>query len=120
MKYKPITPAMHGLGDYAFAIALLTVPALLNANKKTVQLYRLIALEVLLYGTLSKHRFAIKPLIPLHIHRNIDIGNVVGMALLNSYSKIRNNKQVFSFNLTMLGTALVNVCFTDWKRKCIE
>jgi hypothetical protein len=117
MKYKLITPAMHGLGDYAFAIALLTVPRLLNVNKKTVQLYRLIALEVLLYGTLSKYRFAVKPLIPLSIHRNIDIGNVAGMVLMNTCRRIRSNKQVLLFHMGMVGMALINVCFTDWKKE---
>jgi hypothetical protein len=119
MKNKPITPAIHGLGDYAFAIALLTMPGSLTANRKTAQLYRLIALEVLLYGALTKHRFALKPLISLNTHRNIDVGNLAGMALLNAVPGIRKNKQLLSFHLVMLGLGLANVLFTDWKSKRI-
>ena len=116
---KPISPANHGLLDYAFGLALLSVPALLGAEKKTVRLYGLIALEVFLYGALTKHKFAIKHLIPLKTHFGIDVINLATMALLSKKDDVKNHKNTLRFNLAMLGIGLTNVLLTDWKDKRI-
>ena len=113
-KTKPISPDLHGLADYAFALASATVPTVLGTEKKTIKLYQMIALQVFLYGAFSEHQFAIKRLIPLDIHRKIDLVNLAGIALLSANKKIRNDKNTLAFNLALLGVGLVNVWLTDW------
>jgi hypothetical protein len=115
--YKPISIDQHGLVDYAFGFASATVPSLLGADKKTIRLYQMIAMQVFLYGALSKHRFALKPLITPDVHLKIDLVNLTGIALLSSYRKIRKDKKMLSFNLALLGIGLVNVLLTDWSGK---
>ena len=116
---KPLSPANHGLLDYAVGLAMLSVPVLLGAEKKIVRLYGLLALEIFLYGALTKHKFALKPLIPLKTHYGIDLVNIATMALLSKKDGIKNHKSTFRFNLAMLGIGLANVLLTDWKNKRI-
>ncbi|MEJ7557950.1 MAG: hypothetical protein WKF66_06545 [Pedobacter sp.] len=115
--YKPISIDQHGLLDYAFGIAAATVPTLIGADKKVIRLYQGVAVQVLLYGALSKHRYALKPLIPSNIHLAIDIANLTGIALLSGYRKIRKDKNSLSFNLALLGIGLANVVLTNWTGK---
>jgi hypothetical protein len=117
MKRKPISPGVHSLTDYAFGIALMTVPALLNADKKTVLIYRALAMQILLYGGLTKQPYAIKPIIPLSLHRKIDIGNLAGLALLTGLAGIHKRKGVLGFHLGMTTLGLLNVVFTNWKNR---
>jgi hypothetical protein len=114
---KPISLDQHGLADYAFALASATVPTLIGANKKAITLYQMIAIQVFLYGTLSKHKFALKPLISPETHRKIDIINLAGIALLSGYKKIRKDKKALPFNLALLGIGIANVLLTDWSGK---
>jgi len=116
MNKKLMSPTGHAVGDYIFALATLTVPSLLGASKKNVQLYRLLALEVFLYGSLSKHRLALKPLIPPKTHLSIDLINLLGVAFLSRCEQIKMDKKMLYFNLTLLGVGLVNVLLTDWNK----
>jgi hypothetical protein len=115
--FKPLTPDMHGLADYAFAVAAATVPTLLDADKKVIRIYQIVAGGVFLYGGLSKHRYALKPVIPMDAHRKIDLANLTGIALLSSYKKIRKDNKSLAFNLALLGIGIVNVMLTDWNNK---
>ncbi|QPH40836.1 hypothetical protein [Pedobacter endophyticus] len=117
MKTKPMSPSAHGIADYAFGLASLTVPALLGANKNTTRLYQAIGVEVLLYGALTDYRFALKRLLPLHMHRNIDVLNLAGIALLSACEQIKSDKRIFRFNLALLSVGLVSVLLTDWSNK---
>jgi hypothetical protein len=115
--YKPISIDQHNLVDYAFAVASATVPTLIGADKKAVRLYQMIALQVFLYGALTEHRYALKPLISPETHRKIDLVNLTGIALLCGYRKVRKDKKLLSFNLALLGIGLVSVLLTDWSGK---
>ncbi|MEJ2880997.1 hypothetical protein [Pedobacter sp. GR22-6] len=117
MKLKPITPAAHGLVDYAFAIALFAVPRLIGCNKKTVQLYRGLALEIFLYSALSRHPVAIFPRIPMKLHKVVDIANLSGLSLLTAYPGIRRKPRAISFNLSMVVAGLATVMLTQWTKK---
>ena len=117
MGYKPISMDQHGLVDYASGLASAVVPTLIGANKKTIRLYQMIAVQMFLYGALSKHRYALKPLIPSKTHLAIDIVNLTGIAMLSCYKKIRKDKNSLTFNLALLGVGLANVLLTDWKGK---
>lgn len=91
LEQPPITPAMHGLVDYLFAAALFGVPSLVGCNKKTVQLYRGLALEVFLYGAMTRQPLALLPMIPMKVHKLIDVANLSGLSLLTGYRGIRKN-----------------------------
>ena len=115
MNIRKISPAIHGVADYGFALLSLTVPTLLGASKKTKKLYVLIALEVFLYGALTKHKYAIKGLISPNLHNKIDLSNLIGLALLSANKQIRRDKNIFVFNLALVALGLANVLVTDWK-----
>jgi hypothetical protein len=117
MKRKPISPAIHGLVDYGFALALATVPGLIGCNKKTVALYRGIALEVFLYGAATKHPLALIPMIPMKVHKIIDIANLSSLTLFTGYKGVRRNPRAKAFNMGMVALGLTSVLLTQWRRK---
>jgi hypothetical protein len=117
MRRKPISPEVHSLIDYAFGIALMTVPALLTADKKTVLLYCAMAMQILLYGGLTKQPYTLKPIIPLASHRKIDIGNLAGLSLLTGLPGIHKRKGLLGFHIGMTALGLLNVVFTNWKNR---
>jgi Ca2+/H+ antiporter len=117
MKLKPITPAMHGLVDYAFAAALLTVPSLIGCNRKTVGLYSGVAIEVFLYGAMTKQPAALWPLIPMKAHKLIDVANLSGLSLLTGYKGIRRKSNAVVFNIGMVALGLATVLLTQWRKR---
>jgi hypothetical protein len=114
MNTKPISPKIHGLIDYAFALALLVVPELIGSQKKTRLLYKIIAGEVFLYSALSKHPYALKPLIPFRIHKKIDMVNLSGLALLGAYKGIHKHKPTLLFHAGMTVLGITTVLLTNW------
>jgi len=117
MKRKPITPAIHGLVDYAFAAALFAVPGLMGCNKKTVQLYRGLALEVFMYGALTRQPLGVLPMIPMKVHKLIDVANLSGLSVLTGYKGIRKNPKAVGFNLGMVALGITTVLLTQWPKK---
>lgn len=65
MNNKPISPALHGLLDYALMGSLLTVPTALKLPGDVKKLYTLEALVLLGYVRVTDQPLALKPLIPL-------------------------------------------------------
>ncbi|WP_256003504.1 hypothetical protein [Pedobacter deserti] len=116
MNSRPISKTAHGLIDYAFAAALFSVPKAIGCKPKTVNLYRGIAAEVFLYGAMSKHKLAPLPLIPMKVHKVIDIVNLSMLSLLTSYKGIRKNPKAVCFNLTMVAMGITAVLLTRWKK----
>lgn len=106
---------MHGLVDYAFALALLTVPKIIGCNRKTVGMYREIATEVILYTAFTKQPVALFPLIPMKIHKNIDIANLSILGLLTMYKGIRRSSKSIAFNCGMVAMGATTVLLTQWK-----
>ncbi len=117
MNSKPISKTTHGLIDYVFAAALFSVPKLIGCNPKTVKLYRGIALEVVLYSALSKDKLAPLPLVPMKVHKVIDIVNLGTLGLLSTYKGIRKRPKAIAFNLGMLAMGVTTVLLTRWKGK---
>jgi len=116
MKSKPITAGLHNLTDYAFGITLMTVPNLIGANADAIKIYRILAIEIFLYSAFTKQPYAIKPLIPMHVHRKIDIGNLTMLGLLHFYREINRDKRTSLFNIGMIALGMTTVLLTDWTR----
>ncbi|RZJ17558.1 MAG: hypothetical protein EON51_17760 [Acinetobacter sp.] len=114
MKNKPITAGLHSLTDYAFGVALMTVPKLIGADERAVKLYRALALEIFLYSLFTKQPYAIKALIAMTIHRKIDIGNLSILGLLHFYRKINKDRRITIFNVSMMAAGIATVLLTDW------
>ena len=117
MRPNPISPAVHSLTDYAFGIALMSVPAWLKADRKTVLIYRAMAMQILLYSGLTKQPYALKPIIPLSLHRKVDIGNLTALTLLTGLAGIQKRKAVLGFHLGMFTLGLFNVLLTNWRNR---
>lgn len=117
MKKNPINPGLHGLVDYAFAAVLFAVPRLIGCNKKTVKLYRGLALEVFLYGAMTRQPFALLPMIPMKVHKVIDMANLSGLTLLTAYKGIRKKPEAVAFNLGMVALGITTVLLTQWRGK---
>ena len=117
MKSKPISPAVHGLIDYALASSLLTIPSVLGFNKKVKTIYAAEALALLVYVALSDHPAAVKPVIPFTMHGKIDPFNV-GQFALQTFSKpFRKDKKAMLFNIGFTAIAGITVLLTDWHGK---
>jgi hypothetical protein len=117
MKNKPITAGAHGLTDYAFGLALLTVPKMLGSDKRTVQIYQAMAGQIFLYSALTKQPYALKQVLSLPTHKKIDILNLATLALFSAYKGVRANKNTLAFNIGMTVLGMVTVCLTDWKKQ---
>jgi len=106
---------MHNLTDYAFGIALMTVPKLIGANVGATKIYRMLALQIFLYSAFTKQPYALKSLIPMPLHRKIDIGNLTFLGLLQLYSKINSNRRTSIFNIGMIALGITTVFLTEWR-----
>jgi len=116
MKVRPITPALHGLIDYAFAATLFAVPGLIGCNRKTVLLYRGLALEVFLYGAMTRQPLALLKVIPMKAHKLIDVANLSGLSLLTGYKGIRKKSGAVAFNIGMVALGITTVLLTQWRK----
>lgn len=117
MKTKPISPAAHGLIDYALAGSLLILPSVLGLNKKVKNLYTAEALGLLTYVAVTKHPAAVKPLIPFTVHGKIDPFNVAGFAAQTFLKSFPKDKKALLFNIAFTAVAGLTVLLTDWEGK---
>ena len=67
MKYRPISPLLHGIIDYVFSFALLSVPSLMMLNRKAQRLYTINAFGVISYSAFTKYPPSVKQIIPLRL-----------------------------------------------------
>jgi hypothetical protein len=114
--HKPITPGIHGLIDYAFALSLVGIPLLTDANKKTRNIYFMLAGQVFLYSAFTKQPYALKRVVPMPTHQKIDIANLCGLALLSVYKGIAKQKATLGAHLGLTALGVASVLLTDWKR----
>lgn len=117
MNTKPISPAQHGLLDYALVGSLLTLPTVLNLPPAVRKIYTTEALGLLVYVALTDHPACLKPLIPFRVHGQIDPFNVMGFALQTFLKPFRHNKRAMIFNLGFTALAGATVLLTDWQAK---
>lgn len=117
LKQKPITPGVHGLIDYGFALSLLAIPLLTKADKKTTKFYTMIAGQVFLYSALTKQPNAIKQLIPMRTHQKIDVVNLLGLAAFAGYKGVYRKKPTLAAHLGLLALGVTSVLLTNWKSK---
>ena len=114
VKTKPITPAVHGIIDYALVSSLLALPSLFGFSKKVRKLYAAEALALLTYVALTDQPAAVKPLIPFTTHGKIDPFNVGQFALQIFWKRFRKDKNARAFNIVFTVIAGVTVALTDW------
>jgi len=114
---KPISKGTHGLIDYGFALSLAAIPMLTGADRKTTNLYRMLAGQVFLYSALTKQPYAIKPLLSFLMHRKIDVVNLCGLALFSAYKGVAKRKPTLAAHLGLIALGVTTVLLTDWKNK---
>ena len=112
---KPVSPAAHGIMDYALVGSLLTLPSLFGFSAKVKKLYAAEALALLVYVALTDQPAAIKPVIPFPVHGKIDPFNVAGFALQTGLKAFRKNKKAMAFNIGFTALAALTVLLTDWQ-----
>ena len=117
MNNKPISPGMHGLTDYAFGLALMTVPKLLNADKRTIKIYQALAIQIFLYSAVTRQPYALMPLMPMRTHKKVDLVNLGSLALFSAYKRVRSNKHTHALNIGMTVLGLATVLLTNWKKQ---
>lgn len=117
MNSQPISPKVHALTDYVLAGSLLLLPTVLGLNKKAVKIYVAEALILLPYIALTKTPVALKPMIPLRIHKKIDAVNIAQFALQTIFNPIRRDRKALLLNLAFTLITGVSVLLTDWNEK---
>lgn len=117
MSTKPVSPAMHGIIDYTFSAALLTLPHIIKLNKKLKWLYAADAVNTALYSILTNYPLSIKHIIHYRTHRKLDIENIVALALATLYKPVRKSRRALGFHISIITAALLTVLLTDWKVK---
>ncbi|MEO3407546.1 hypothetical protein AAFN85_26750 [Mucilaginibacter sp. CAU 1740] len=114
---KPINPKWHALIDYALVGSLLTLPPLLDINKKAKMIYASEALILLPYVALTKQPVAIKRLIPIETHGKIDPFNVAQFALQTFLKPFHKTKKELIFNVAFTAIAGLTVLLTNYKEE---
>ena len=114
MDEKPISPAAHGLIDYALVASLLILPTVLGLSKAVKQLYTAQALTLLGYVAISEHPLAVKPMIPFRVHGMIDPFNVATFALQSLLSRFREDNKALAFNVLFTLLSGITVFLTDY------
>jgi hypothetical protein len=114
MKYRPVSPFVHGIIDYVFSFALLSVPHIIKLNKKARLLYALNGVSVLSYSAFTKYPVAVKQIIPLHLHKKLDAESLIVLSVTTLHKKIRKDKRAIVFSVAMVATGLLTVMLTDW------
>ena len=114
MKRKPISPLVHGIIDYTFALALLSVPSILKLSKKARSIYAADALTILSYSAFTKYPPSVKPVIPLPLHKKLDYASLALIGLEAGSKEIRKDKRALIFSAGMITAGLITVLLTDW------
>lgn len=117
MERKPISPAQHGIIDYAFSGIQLAGPAAIGMNKKAARAYQILGNKFLLVNSLTDTPAGIKKVISFKDHQKLDLVFIAGLSLLTLYKPIRKNRKSLCFHLGFLGTAVAHYLLTNYDEK---
>lgn len=115
MNTRPISPIQHGIDDYVFAAIHLIAPPLLKLDKATVKTHRMAGVNLLANNALTDLPTGVAHVIPLHIHRVIDIAGVTNLVVMTMKKDIRKNKKALLFHLGVTALAALHIVATNWK-----
>ncbi|MGI9328268.1 MAG: hypothetical protein ACR2PZ_23825, partial [Pseudomonadales bacterium] len=68
-----LTPAIHGLGDYAAAVALIVLPFLLGFSGVALWLSVAGGVGLTLYSLITDYRFGVASVISFRVHEVLDL-----------------------------------------------
>ena len=111
---KPISPTIHGIADYVISGALMSLPSVLGLNPAARWTYAGLGTGFLAVDALSNAPTGLKKLIPMALHRKIDVGALAGTALLTAARLIRGEKKALRFHLVLLAVAAANLLLTNY------
>ncbi|HEX2534661.1 MAG TPA: hypothetical protein VHK69_13040 [Chitinophagaceae bacterium] len=115
MATKPVTPKLHGILDYGFSAVQLSAPLLPLLSRQAKFIYPALGTTFLALNALSQTPVALKPLIPMKVHRKTDQGFLVGLAALTLLPAIRKNRKTLLFHGAFLALALTHYLLTDYR-----
>lgn len=115
MMKKPISPTEHGIAGYVVSGALLALPTLLHFSQPARWTYAGLGTSFLTVEALTMSPAGLKKILPLRLHRKIDIAALAGTALLTATRLVRGDRKALRFHLVLLAVAAANVLLTRYE-----
>ncbi len=115
MMKKPISPTIHGIADYVISGALLSLPSVLRLAPAARWTYAGLGTGFLAVDALTIAPTGLKKLLPMELHRKVDLGTLAGTALLTATKLIRGDRKAFRFHLVLLAVAAANLLLTRYE-----
>ena len=110
-KLRFLTPTIHGLGDYAAAIALIVIPFLLGFDGLALWLSVAGGAGLIVYSLLTDYTFGVAPVISFRVHEVLDLtaaAAFIAAPFLFGWSGL-----VMGYYLVMAGGVIVVVALTN-------
>jgi hypothetical protein len=111
---KPISPAQHGLLDYGLAAAHLVVPRLLGTSGRARAVFAGFGLALGAVDALTAQPYALRPVLPLEVHRRIDLGSAPAFLAVPLLTGVAKEPRARAWWLVAAAALLTTYALTDW------
>lgn len=114
---KPISPAVHGIIDYAFAALLMAGPTLFKLKGLARKFAYGLGSNVAAYSATTDYPTALQRKIPLSIHKKNDERNLAALLFVPMVTGMMKKRRAKYFFLGLLAAGVTTVLLTDWKKE---
>lgn len=114
---KPISPAMHGLLDYGFILANLTIPSALGLRGTGKNFPAIFAMAQLPQNAFTNHRFSISRKMPFATHGRIDLAALFVLIGVPVATGVMKQPTARRYYLCLFAAAITVFSLTDFKAK---
>lgn len=112
---KPISPKVHGIIDYGFAVAQLLAPPLLGLTGVAKKLAYAEAANTFAFNSLSDHPTAIRRSFSFNpVHKVLDIANLAGLLVLPKITGADKQPPAKRFFAGIFLSGCIHVLLTDY------
>jgi hypothetical protein len=115
MSNKPIGPKMHGAIDYGFVTLQALAPSLFGLKGAARTLCYSFALSQGLINTFTDHPLGLKPIIPFHVHGQLETPFVPALIVLPWITGTLKESKARTYFFSFFTIALTNYLLTDYK-----
>jgi hypothetical protein len=112
---KPISPALHGIIDYAFSGLQITLPTLLKLPPSSRKLYAVLGSGFLATNTLTNKPVGLAPVISFKEHQKADAVFLAALSLLPLTPMIGKDRKSLIFHIGFFALAVSHYLLTDYE-----
>lgn len=113
---KPISPALHGVLDYATVATVLAAPRILGFPESATRACDVLAGSYLGLSALTDYPLAVKRVIPFKAHGAAEVASGMVMPTLPWMLGFAEHRPARNFFLGLTAVTAVVAALTDWDR----